>query len=129
MSIANRIMGMKQEVKTTEVTKQLAIANKPDNKQLATANKPDVKKMSPQDYAVIKSLRGEAEANRIRAEYESVKPSETPNKPEAVKHLADIAAPEYSLVAEFITPDAKPSRKELESSIASWALQNPEVLR
>ncbi|MFI8479197.1 hypothetical protein ACIGCM_01320 [Pseudomonas sp. NPDC078700] len=86
----------------------------------ASANKT----MSPQDYAVIQSALGTAEANRIKSEYEG-------SKPEAVQHLVDIAAPalaqlnqlppEYLLVGELIGHE-KSKREQLEASIASWYL-------
>ncbi|MGX5219873.1 hypothetical protein ACVTMO_14690 [Pseudomonas segetis] len=80
----------------------------------------------------ISSISGQAQADAIRALLSG--------KPEAVKHLTDIAAPalaqieldlpaEYSLVAKFLNSDAKPSRKQLEVDIASWALQNPAMVR
>ena len=130
MSIANRIMGMKQQVKKTEVTKpqvtkQLAIANKPESKQA-----PKQKTLGPAQLAAIAAISGQAEADRIQALLAGGQAQLAgANKPEAVKHLTDVLAPEYSLVAEFITPDEKPSRSKLESDIANWALRNPEVLR
>ncbi|WP_010485293.1 hypothetical protein [Pseudomonas sp. S9] len=97
--------------------------SKPETNKPRTARSGNQKKLGPAQLAAIAAIQGQAEADRIQALLAG------DVVPEAIKHLDDVSAPEYALVAKFITPDAKPKLADLEKQIAAWALEHPEMVK
>lgn len=134
MSIVNRVMAMKAKPNKQEVKPETQSSH--DKTTKVKQEKEKQKQLTPAQLAAIAAVSGQAEADRLKALLGSGV------KPEAVKHLSDVNAPalatlasnlppEYLLVGELIkaNPDEKPKRKELEASIAEWALANPKVMK
>lgn len=113
MPILDRLMKASNKQQVTKPS------NKPDVKKPETKQQaPKQKTLGPTQLAAIAAAMGQAEADRLQALLEGGK------VPEAVKHLEDVVSPElgYALTVKFLNPDEKPSRKELEASIAGWYL-------
>ncbi|WP_286978147.1 hypothetical protein [Pseudomonas sp.] len=142
MPILDRLMKASNKQQVTKI--ETKPSNKPDVKKPAnkletkTSNKPETKQqaqkqktLGPAQLAAIAAVSGQAEADRLQALLEGGQAQlAEANKPAAIKHLADVVSPEpgFALTVKFLNPDEKPSRKELEASIAGWYLSQKRAI-